>query len=94
MGSSALIGLVGLTAVDDPTLSQLSTAGVIFVILLFVGLTAAVAIPIWRRNARRRRNEDRLRRAGHLGAPGPVGGTREQTGSRADGPPPPGDPSP
>jgi hypothetical protein len=66
VGAHTLIEAIWLRAVDDPSLSQLSTAGLIFVALLFIGLAAAVGIPIWRRNRRRRAEQERARRHARL----------------------------
>lgn len=78
MGWNQLIGVLGLRAVDDPSLSQLSTAGLIFVLLLFIGVTAAVAIPIWRRGKRRREQEARARRQASLSARAPDSGGEDE----------------
>lgn len=80
MGWNLLIQVLELRAVDDPSLSQLSTAGVIFVVLLFVGVTAAVAIPIWRRGKRRREHEARIRRQASLSARAPEPSQDEEGG--------------
>lgn len=76
-----LIGLGRLTAVDDPSLSQLSTAGIVFVSLLFVGLLAAVAIPTWRRSKRRREQDARLRRQAQISASPPRTGGEDERDS-------------